>query len=301
MAVVCAAQLTAQAANIYVDGLLGADCIGGNYSIANRNCSGADGVAYNTIQEAVDVVNPGDTIYVRDGTYAERVKMTRSGAAGNRWTLRNYASEYVWVDGEWNTTSNQRMYCLHVQASYIDIVGINCKRATRQGVYGFLAKHITVSDLTIRSCNGAGIGLYGEESSGGSDDWVISNVKSYNNGTGLHTGTKAGHSGGNITITDCEFTDNCGRGVTARYDGVSATFTPQTIPDRNYQTDLFALDDLTIWICGFGGYIIKTTDSGATWVKEPIPTREVCLSGIWGASASNVFAVGAHGVIWHND
>ncbi len=300
MAVICAAQLTAQAANIYVDGLLGADCLTGNYSIAGRNCSGADGNAYNTVQEAVDVVNAGDTIHVREGTYAERVKMTRSGTAADRWTLRNYGSEEVWIDGEYHS-SNQRMYAIHVQASYINIVGINCKRTTRQGIYGFLGKHITVSDLTIRSCNGAGIGLYGEEISGGSDDWAISNVKSYNNGTGLHAGTKAGHSGGNVTITDCEFTDNCGRGVTARYDGVSASFTPQAIPDRNYQTDLFAASDSTIWICGFGGYIIKTVNSGATWTQQTVPTREVCLSGIWGSSTTNVFAVGAHGVIWHYD
>ena len=60
---------TAEAATYYVDRNLTTDCTAGNYSIANRTCSGLDGKAWNTIQEAANVVVPGDTVLVRAGTY----------------------------------------------------------------------------------------------------------------------------------------------------------------------------------------------------------------------------------------
>jgi len=34
---------------------------------------------FRTIQHACDVVNPGDTVYVRGGTYNEHITLTRSG------------------------------------------------------------------------------------------------------------------------------------------------------------------------------------------------------------------------------
>ncbi len=300
LAVLFAVTTVAQAATIYVDHLLTSDCTSGEYSIANRDDSGSDGNAYDTIQEAHDVVNAGDTIYVRAGTYAERVMITRSGSSGNDWTLANYNGEEVWVDGEWNSVSNQRMYCLHIDgASYINIDGINCKRAFRVGIYSDLGAYIDVSNLTVTSSYGHGIGLYGDIASGGSHDWTFTNVKSYNNLSGVHLGTKSVDSAGDITFTDCEMTDGCGQGVTARWDGSSASFDAQTVPDRNHQTGLWAASDSTIYICGYGGFLMKTTDSGSNWSQETIPTREVCLNGIWGSSTSDIFAVGAHGVAWH--
>ena len=64
---------SAGAATYFVDGTLSSDCLEGNYDTANRDCSGTDGVALNTINEAVSRINSGDTILVRGGTYAEKV------------------------------------------------------------------------------------------------------------------------------------------------------------------------------------------------------------------------------------
>lgn len=73
------------AADIFVDNTLTEDCTSGNYSITNRNCTGSDGDAYRRIAGvrggngtvivsspgAVDVMNGGDDIYIRGGTYYE--------------------------------------------------------------------------------------------------------------------------------------------------------------------------------------------------------------------------------------
>lgn len=67
------------AATYYADGNLVSDCTSSNYSIASRNCTGSDGNAYNTIQEAVTAAGASNTISVRSGTYAEDV--TTSGAS----------------------------------------------------------------------------------------------------------------------------------------------------------------------------------------------------------------------------
>ena len=88
---------------IFVDNQLADDCIG-NYSIANRDCSGSDGDAYNTPQEAADIVNPGDIVYFRAGTYYEHedlldatpvMAVLRSGTSGSPITFMNYNNEEV--------------------------------------------------------------------------------------------------------------------------------------------------------------------------------------------------------------
>jgi len=89
------------AANIYVDQQLGSDCTSGDYSIANRNCNGADGNAYDTVQEAINVVGAGDTIFMRGGTYNEHIVMPggKKGTANNPIIWRSYPGEWAILDG----------------------------------------------------------------------------------------------------------------------------------------------------------------------------------------------------------
>lgn len=106
----------AWAATLYVDNTLSADCVSGNYSIANRDCSGADGRAYNTIQKALNAVIVGDTVYMRGGTYTEKgsdvcniiLPTNRNGTAwtaGNFTTLASYPAEWAVLDGQGTANS----------------------------------------------------------------------------------------------------------------------------------------------------------------------------------------------------
>jgi hypothetical protein len=52
-----------------------------------------------TIQKAIDVAQPGDTILVRGGTYRESVSTPRSGTSNARITIQNYQNEPVTVNG----------------------------------------------------------------------------------------------------------------------------------------------------------------------------------------------------------
>lgn len=52
-----------------------------------------------TIQQAADVAQPGDTVFVRGGTYRQTVLPTNSGAPGAPITFKNYNNETVTIDG----------------------------------------------------------------------------------------------------------------------------------------------------------------------------------------------------------
>lgn len=89
------------AATLYLDGTLGADCTSGNYSIASRNCTGSDGNAYNTVQEAMDNSAANDTIEVRTGTYVLNVSTTGIVVKnGQTWQARTGESVTLDATGE---------------------------------------------------------------------------------------------------------------------------------------------------------------------------------------------------------
>ena len=77
------------AATIYLDGDLTSDCTTGNYSIANRNCTGSDGNAWNTVAEIASNDADNDVVRIRSGTYAVSTKFTMQ--AGE--TLEGYLTE----------------------------------------------------------------------------------------------------------------------------------------------------------------------------------------------------------------
>ena len=62
---------SAEATTRYVDSTAGA-CTG-NYSIASRNCTGANGNSYATIATGLAATAAGDTLYVRAGTFSVRI------------------------------------------------------------------------------------------------------------------------------------------------------------------------------------------------------------------------------------
>lgn len=107
----------ADAATYYVDNLVGSNCTGGSYSVANRACNGSDGNAFTTIQAAVKAaLSAGDIVDVRAGTYDERVTTAASGAADNLITIRAHSGETITL----NSATNAGFTVKH---SYVKIDG----------------------------------------------------------------------------------------------------------------------------------------------------------------------------------
>ena len=93
---------TAKGVTRYTDNLLSSNCTSGNYSIANRNCSGSDGNAYTTIQAAASGLGPGDRVYVRASStvYAGTAEANAinlsslgTGTSGNHLVVQKYPGD----------------------------------------------------------------------------------------------------------------------------------------------------------------------------------------------------------------
>jgi len=90
---------------------------------------GTESRPWATIQHAADVLTPGDTVYVRAGTYAEDVEAHVSGSAtGGVITFRNYPGETPVLDGAKLTVPPSHSGLFYVEnQSYIIIQGFDLR------------------------------------------------------------------------------------------------------------------------------------------------------------------------------
>jgi len=206
-------QTAALAATIYVDNQIPNDCKG-TYSIANRDCSGSDGDAYKRPQDAADVVNPGDIVYFREGTYdrledlsdeADVMKILRSGTPDKPITFKNYDNEEVIFSGirQPGDYGHRWTITLGIQPSdQADISG--------QGV-----QNIIIDGLIVEEASRCGLMIFGPANRYGleenpTENVIIRNIIARNNGAGIGTQGKLV----NVLIENCEAYNNNGSGIT---------------------------------------------------------------------------------------
>ncbi len=197
---------------IYVDNQLINDCIG-TYSIINRNCGGNDGNAYNKLFDIVNILNPGDVVEVRGGTYNDTqlnqgsIKLSLSnvhGSPGNLITLKNYNDENVKIEGSglsWQVVDI-------ADSSYINISGFKITGGNN-GLRIYRSTNILSYHITSYGNNGEGI-MIGGDNVTASDYNTVSACEVFNNGL---TGILVGNRGGmvktyNTIIENCLVYDN---------------------------------------------------------------------------------------------
>ncbi|MFA4960583.1 MAG: right-handed parallel beta-helix repeat-containing protein [Candidatus Pacearchaeota archaeon] len=169
-------------ADYYVDGDIYSDC--NNYNPATRSCHGGNKRAFDAIQKAADVLNPGEIVAIREGIYNERVIPSKSGTFENYITYMSYPEEKAILDGT-NVYINLDQGLFHIrEKSYINISGL-----TIRNVYNDEDKFQKTHGIRISLGNNINI----EKS-------YIYNTC----GPGIQTGGSA-----NITISDDEFELNC--------------------------------------------------------------------------------------------
>ena len=143
-------------ANIFVDNQLPDDCIG-TYSIANRDNSGSE-TAYNTPQEAADIVNPGDVVYFREGTYRPEVtndsavvmNVIRSGTPDNPITFKNYNNEEVIFSG----TRTDR-------PGHYRVLTLGSLPSSSHPVSGSGVQNIVVDGFIVEGASETSLGIFG--------------------------------------------------------------------------------------------------------------------------------------------
>lgn len=122
---------------------------------------------WKTIQFAAERLTAGDTVYIRKGTYKERVVPQNSGAADKYITYSAYPGEEAVIDGAGVELPTGDLYGLIGIGgkSFIKINGLKIiNAATDGGSAGILVNgnshHITISKNYISNAQSSGIGVW---------------------------------------------------------------------------------------------------------------------------------------------
>jgi hypothetical protein len=167
-----------------------------------------------TIQKAVSLVPAGGTIAVRGGTYtlSTNITITRSGTSSAPFTLTNYNSEHVVIDGEplpytpgavGSTIPSGQRGAIHMEASYWKLVGLEIVHGP-YAIYCNNCSHETFDRLSTHDNYETGFQLQGTASGN-----QILNLDSYNN----HDPRKNGESADGLGIKQGSGTGNVVKGV----------------------------------------------------------------------------------------
>ncbi|RME61595.1 MAG: DUF4215 domain-containing protein [Candidatus Dadabacteria bacterium] len=196
---------------IYVDATLTQDCISDNYSVSQRDCSGSDGNAYNTIQEAVTNAITGDTIIIRPGTYAPfqiRGNRNATGLPGQPITIQAES----WYPG----IAHDRALDVIIEAQgqdsgvkviegeqYIIIRGIMVQNSRNKNIIIANSSFITLEDFETKNASADGLSV--SSSQGATTNVVINRCLVHNNGnSGAQFRNSPDPGTVNVLVKDCD-------------------------------------------------------------------------------------------------
>lgn len=150
----------------------------------NDNNSGTLTKPFLTINKAATGAIAGDKVYVRKGTYKERLAPQHSGSPGEYITFQNYQNEKVVIDA-----TGRRQGIMLWNDSYIKIIGFEVINSTNMGIH--VHHHMDsvdrgsdyniIKDNKVHNCGTDGYsGIY----IGGHGNAVLNNY-AYENGGGI--------------------------------------------------------------------------------------------------------------------
>jgi hypothetical protein len=117
--------------------------------------SGSANTPLLTLGKAVDLVNPGDTIVLADGTYDESVVLTRSGKAGSYITIKAATpgqAKLLGPNGSYSALSIRN-------AAWIRVEGLDIQAADGHGIETYASHHVQIVGNSCHNCGGSGISL----------------------------------------------------------------------------------------------------------------------------------------------
>jgi parallel beta-helix repeat protein len=130
---------------------------------------GTDAAPWRTVSKAAQMLQPGDTIYIKGGTYAEQVIPARSGLAGSEITYAAYPGEIPVLDGQTLSITDPDWGGLFLikDKSYIRVLGLRIQNSASisgsPGIAGILvtnSNNILLENNTIFNTRSSGIGIW---------------------------------------------------------------------------------------------------------------------------------------------
>ena len=127
----------------------------------NDGNPGTGGAPYRTLQQAANVVNPGDVVIVRDGTYtggSTILDITRSGTAAHPIVFAAEHRGGAVLDGR----DNQSAIGIEIRGFHIRVEGFEVRGTSHYGIEAYRGGHVTVARNHVHD-----VGHYCTSSAGG--------------------------------------------------------------------------------------------------------------------------------------
>jgi hypothetical protein len=123
---------------------------------------------WRTIQKAAATLTAGDTVYIRAGTYPERVLPQHSGSPGSEITYAAYPGETATMDGTGITLPDDLAGLFEIAGrSYIQVSGLRVVNAgpfaNNAAILVSDSDHITVENCATFHTASSGIGVWGSQ------------------------------------------------------------------------------------------------------------------------------------------
>lgn len=126
----------------------------------NDSNPGTISLPWRTISKAIKTAEPGATIYIRGGTYHEKVSIYQSGLQDMPIRLIAFPGENPIVDGE-NHLPDPGGALLNIFGDWVEITGLEVQNSSYYGV-GLFGKHDTVSKVFAHHNQKIGIYISGD-------------------------------------------------------------------------------------------------------------------------------------------
>ena len=180
---------------------------------------------FTRIQDGIDVMNPGDTLMLRGGTYHETTDVIKQNGSKDAWyTIKNYPGETVVMTG-----NNDRLMggkdgadaITFAGSSYWKVEDITMENYTGAGIFitnnsSYIEMtNLTIHDLDYPEYRPIGTsGIYGDK---GSSYCTVKNCEIYNVGLKINKpkdhGIYIGYDAYNWTFADNKIHDNAGAAI----------------------------------------------------------------------------------------
>lgn len=126
----------------------------------NDSNSGTQSEPWKTIGKAASTLVAGDTVYIRAGTYSERVVLENSGSSGNYITYAVYQGEDVTIDGtDVTVPDDQGLFHVHGK-KFIKISGLRVINSNYAGIYVEDSSYVIIEKNTTYKTASSGIGVW---------------------------------------------------------------------------------------------------------------------------------------------
>lgn len=127
---------------------------------SDSDSNGTESNPFKTIKFALDKTNPGDTVYVKGGTYKEKITINRAGTSGSIITLAAYGNEKPIIDGTgvYLGPDGEQEKLVVIYSPYTKVKGFEIRNSFGKGV-SIEADNVTLEGNNIHDNKKYGIGV----------------------------------------------------------------------------------------------------------------------------------------------